>query len=168
MTRGTDAPRNLLAPFQVELLSVCCTADNPAFESWIFLTVRRIFLLRAADGGGPEAPVISTSGSLPMEESEENLASSSASWCSSAGAAASFPGSPSSRGAGDQYSKTLAYRRSELCHNPTGALIKIEQNTEETTQNAKNNSEDSRRLTASVGHLRQWAFEQPLSRIYLP
>ena len=127
-------PRTLLVPFRVELLNVCCTAANPAFDSWIFLTARRFFLLRVADGGGPEAPVISTSGSLPTEESEENSASSSAGWRISAGAAASFPGSPSSRGAGDQYSKTLAYRRSELCHNPTGAVGKTEQKIEETTR----------------------------------
>ena len=152
----------------VKLPSARCAAVNPAFDSRIFFTARHVFLLGAADDGGPEAPVISTSDSLPLEESEENSTSSSTGWRSSAGAVASLPGSPSGRGQGDQYSKTLAYRRSELCHNPTGALIKIEQNTEETTRNAKNNSEDSRRLTASVGHLRQWAFEQPLSRIYLP
>jgi hypothetical protein len=70
--------------------------------------------------------VISTSGSLPTEESEENSASSSAGWRISAGAAASFPGSPSGRGAGDQYSKTLACRGSELSYNPMGALGKIE------------------------------------------
>ena len=73
-----DAPRTLLAPFRVELLSVCCAAANPAFNSLIFLMAWRVFLFRAADGGGPEAPVISTSGSLPMEESEVNSASSSA------------------------------------------------------------------------------------------
>jgi len=39
---------------------------------------RRIFLLGAADDGGPEVPVISTSDSLPTEESEENSISSSA------------------------------------------------------------------------------------------
>ena len=74
---------------------------------------RRVFLLGAATVGGPEAPVISTSDSLPTEESEENSISS-AGWRSSAGAAASLPGSPSGRGAGDQYSKTLAYRSSDL------------------------------------------------------
>ena len=88
---------------------------------------RRVFLPRVTDGGGPEAPVISTSGSLPTEESEENSASSSAGWRSSAGVAASFPGSPSGRGAGDQYSKTSAYKRDELLYNPTGALRKTEQ-----------------------------------------
>ena len=124
---GANAPRTLLAPFRVELLSVYCTAADPAFNSWIFLMARRDFLLRAADGSGLEAPVTSTSGSLPMEESEENSASSSAGWRSSAGAAASFRGSLSGGGAGDQYSKTLAYRRSELCYNPTGTLGKIEQ-----------------------------------------
>ena len=97
---GADAPRTLLAPLRVELFSACCAAANPAFDSWIFLTARRVFLPRAADGGGPEAPVISTSGSLPTEESKENSASSSLGWRSSAGAAASFPGSPSGRGAG--------------------------------------------------------------------
>ena len=94
--------------------------------------VLRVFLFRAADCGGPEAPVISTSGSLPTEESEENSASSSAGWRSSAGAAASFPGSPSGRGAGDQYSKILACSGAELLYNPTGALrknrAKIEEN----------------------------------------
>ena len=83
MAGGADAPRTLLAPFQVELLNVCCAATNLAFDSWIFLMARRVFLLRAADGGGPEAAVISTSGSLPM------------------GAAASLPGSPLGRGVGD-------------------------------------------------------------------
>ena len=101
---GADAPRTLLAPFRVELLSVSCAAANPAFNSWIFLMAQHVFLLRAVDGGSLEAPVISTSGSLPTEELEENSASSSAGWRSSVGAAASFPGSPSGRGAGDQYS----------------------------------------------------------------
>ena len=76
--------------------------------------VWRVFLLGAADDGDLEAPVISTSDSLPTEESEENSISSSAGWRSSVGAAASLPGSPSGRGAGDQYSKTLAYRSSDL------------------------------------------------------
>ena len=127
VAEGADAPRTLLAPLRVELFSAYCAAANPAFDSWIFLTARRVFLPRAADGGGPEAPVIYTSGSLPTEESEENLASSSADWRSSAGAAASFPGSPSGRGAGDQYSKTLAYKRAELLYIPMGALVKTEQ-----------------------------------------
>ena len=99
----------------VKLLSDLCATVNPAF------------LLGAADDGSPEAPVMSTSDSLPTEELEENSASSSAGWCSSAGAVVSFPGSPSGRGAGDQYSKTLAYRRSELCHNPRGAVGKTVQ-----------------------------------------
>ena len=90
--------------------------------------VRHIFLPRVANGGGPEAPVISTSGSLPTEE---NSACSSAGWHSSAGAAVSFPGSPSGREAGDKYYKTLACIKSELCHNPTCVVRK----TEETTQN---------------------------------
>ena len=126
MAGGADVPRTLLVPFWVELLSVSCAAANPAFDSGIFLTARHVFLLKAADGGGLEAPVISTSDSLPMEESEENSASSSAGWRSSAGAAASFLGSPSGRRAGDQYSKTLACRRSKLCYNPMGAVRKIE------------------------------------------
>jgi len=68
----------LLVPIGVELLSVYCAAANPAFDSRIFFTARRIFLLGAADDGGPEAPVISTSDSLPTEESEDNSISSSA------------------------------------------------------------------------------------------
>ena len=98
---GAGAPRTLLAPLQVELFSTCYATANPAFDSWIFLMVWRVFLHRAANSGSPEAPVISTSGSLPTEESEENSASSSAGWRSSAGAASSFPVSPSGRGAGD-------------------------------------------------------------------
>ena len=78
MAGGADALWTLLAPLRVELFSACCAAANPAFDSWIFLTVRHVFLPRTADGGGPEAPMISTSGSLPTEESEENSASSSA------------------------------------------------------------------------------------------
>ena len=101
----------------VELLSDLCAAVNPAFDSRIFLTVRRVFLLEAAEDGGPEAPVISTSDSLPTEESENSI-SSSTDWRSSAGAGASLPGSPSGRGAGDQYSKTLACKESEL--SPSG------------------------------------------------
>jgi len=54
----------LLVPLGVELLSDLCAAVNPAFDSRIFLTVRRVFLLGATDDGGPEAPVISTSDSL--------------------------------------------------------------------------------------------------------
>ena len=142
---GADASRTLLIPLWVRLLSDCCTAANPAFDSGIFFTARCVFLLGAADDGGPEALVISTSNSLPTEESEENSISS-AGWRSSAGAAASLPGSPSGRGVGDQYSKTLACKGSELCYNPTGALGKIE----ETTQNKQNDSEDSRK-TYGVG-----------------
>jgi hypothetical protein len=68
VARGADIPRTLLVPFRVELLSVCCAATNPAFNKEIFLMARHIFLLREADGGGPEAPVISTFGSLTTEE----------------------------------------------------------------------------------------------------
>ena len=127
MAGGADAPRTLLVPLWVELLSDYCAAANPAFDSEIFFMARCVFLLGAADDGGPEAPVISTSDSLPLEESEDNSTSSSTGWRSSAGAVASLPGSPSGRGQGDQYSKTLAYRRSELCYNPTGAVRKTEQ-----------------------------------------
>ena len=123
---GADAPQTLLAPFRVELLCVCCTTANPAFDSWIFLMGWHVFVLKAADGGGPEAPVISTSGSLPTEE---NSASSSAGWRSSAGAVASFPGSPSSRGARDQYSKTLACKIFELYYIQMGVVGKIEETT---------------------------------------
>ena len=84
----------------------------------------RIFLFRAAAVGGLEVLVISTSDSLPTEESEENSISSSAGLCSSVGVAASLPGSPSCRGAGDQYSKTLACSKFQLCHNPTGVVEK--------------------------------------------
>ena len=69
----------MLVPLGVELLSDLCAAVNPAFDSRIFLTVRRVFLLEAAEDGGPEAPVISTSDSLSSEESEDNSTSSSAS-----------------------------------------------------------------------------------------
>jgi hypothetical protein len=63
---------------RVELFSDCCAALNPAFDSGIFFTAQRVFLLGATDDGGPEAPVISISDSLPTEESEENSISSSA------------------------------------------------------------------------------------------
>ena len=76
-----------------------------------------------------------------------------------------MPGCPSGRGAGDQYSMTLACRESELCHNPTGAVGKIEQKQRKQLENELNHSEDSRRHTASVGHFWQRAFGQPLSRI---
>jgi len=69
----------LLVPLRVELLSDCCAAANPAFDSGIFFMARRVFLLWAAEVGGPEAPVITTSDSLPTEESEENSISSSVS-----------------------------------------------------------------------------------------
>ena len=68
----------MLVPLQVELFNDYCTAVNPAFDSGIFFMARRIFLLGAADDSGPEAPVISTSDSLPTEESEENSICSSA------------------------------------------------------------------------------------------
>jgi len=135
----------------VELLSDLCAVVNPAFDSEIFFTVRHVFLLGAADDGGPEALVISTSDSLPTEESEENTTSSSAGWRSSAGAAASLPVCLSGRGAGDQYSITLAFRRSELCHNQ-----RVQ--SEKQSKNRGNNSEDSRRLMASIGRFRQRAF----------
>ena len=109
---------------RVELHSDCCATVNPAFDSGIFLMARRVFFLGAADDGGPEALVISTSELLPTEESEENSISSSTGWRSSAGVAASLPGSPSGRGVGDQYSKTLACKGFELCYNPTCALEK--------------------------------------------
>jgi hypothetical protein len=70
----------MLVSLQVELLSDFCATVNPAFDSGIFLTVRRVFLLGVADDGGPEAPVISTSDSLPTEESDENSFSSSVGW----------------------------------------------------------------------------------------
>ena len=119
----------MLVPLGIELLNDLYAVVNPAFDSGIFFTARRIFLLGAAEVGGPEAPMISTSDSLPMEELEENSVSSSAGWCSSTGAAVSLPGSPSGRGAGDQYSKTLACKESELYHNPTGAVGKTEETT---------------------------------------
>jgi hypothetical protein len=162
---GTDAPRTLLALLRVELFNACCTAASPTFDSWIFFTVQCVFLPRAADGGGPEAPVISTSSSLPTEESEENSASSSASYCSSAGAAASFLGSPSGRGAGDQYSKTLACKRAGLLYIPTGALGKTEQKQRKQPGTNKTTRQSSRRLAASVGRFRHWALGQPLSWI---
>jgi len=112
---------------EVELLSDLCATVNPTFGSGIFFMARHVFLFRAAEVGGPEVPVISTFDSLPTEESEENSLSSSAGWHSSAGMAVSLLGSPSGRGAGDQYTKTLAYRKSELYHNPTGAVGKTKQ-----------------------------------------
>jgi len=125
---GAYAPRTLLVPSGVELLSDLCPTVNPAFGSGIFFMARHVFLFRAAEVGGPEVPVISTSDSLPTEESEENSLSSSA------GMAISLLGSPSGRGAGDQYTKTLAYRKSELYHNPTGAVGKHKEKIEKTTQ----------------------------------
>ena len=54
---GADAPRILLVPLGVELLSDLCAAVNPTFDSEIFFVAWRVFLLGAADVGGPEAPV---------------------------------------------------------------------------------------------------------------
>ena len=124
---GSPGSQTLLVPLGVELLNDLCAAVNPAFDSRIFFMVRRVFLLGAAEVGGLKAPVIFTSDSLPTEESEDNSISSSIGWRNSAGTAVSLPGSPSGRGAGDQYSKTLTYRRPELLYNPTGVLRKIEQ-----------------------------------------
>jgi len=124
---GADAPRTLLVPLGVELLSDLCATVNPAFDSGIFFTARHVFLFGAAEVGGPDVPVISTSDSLPIEESEENSLSSFASWRSSAAMAVSLLGSPSGRGAGDQYTKTLAYRKYELYHNPMGVVGKTKQ-----------------------------------------
>src|SRR6185436_2468659 len=62
--RGADAPRTLLVPLRVELLSDCCAASNPAFDSRIFFMVRCVFLLGVADDSSPEASVVSTSDSL--------------------------------------------------------------------------------------------------------
>jgi hypothetical protein len=118
----------------VELLSDLYAAVKPAFDSGIFFTMRCTFLLGAAEVGGPEVSVLSTSDSLPTEESEENSMSSSVGWRSSAGVVISLPGSPSGRGVGDQYSKTLAYRRSELHHNPMGAVGETEQKQRKTTR----------------------------------
>jgi hypothetical protein len=75
----------LLVPLGVELLSDLCAIVNPVFHSGIFFTAQNIFLLGVTDEGTPEAPVISTSDSLPTEESEENSISSSADWRSSVG-----------------------------------------------------------------------------------
>ena len=124
---GADAPRTLPAPLQGELLSDLCNAVNPAFDSGIFFTARRVFLLGLVAVGGPEAPVISTSDSLLTEESEENSSLSFAGFRSSASSAVSLLGPPSGRRVGDQNSRTLAYRNFELCHNPTGAVGKTEQ-----------------------------------------
>ena len=85
----------------VELLSDLYATVKPAFDSGIFIMMRCVFLLRAAEVGGPEVSVISTSDSLPTEESEENSMSSSVGWRSSAGVVISLPGSPSGRGVGD-------------------------------------------------------------------
>ena len=148
----------MLVPLWVELLSDCCAAANPAFDSVTFFMARHVFLLGAADDGGPEALVISTSDSLPTEESEENSTSSFADWCSSAGAAASLPGSPSGRGVGDQYSKTLACKGSELCYNPTGALGKTEQKQRKELGMNRTTRKIQGKLTASVGRFRHWAF----------
>ena len=135
MSGGTDAPRTLLAPLGVELLVAHSATVNPAYESGIFFTVRRIFLLGPVAVCGPDASVISTSDSLPMEESEENSISSPACSLSPAGPAIYFTGSPSGRGAGDQNPRTLACRDSELCHNPMGAVGKNIAKIEETTWN---------------------------------
>ena len=123
---GSPGSQTLLVPLGVELLNDLCAAVNPAFDSRIFFMMRRVFLLGAAEVGGLKAPVIFTSDSLPTEESEENSAFSSASSQSLAGEAAFFSGSPSGRGVGDQYSKTLAYKSTELLYNPMGALGKTE------------------------------------------
>ena len=138
----------------VELLTDRCAAVNPTFDSGIFFTVRCVFILGAAAVGGPEAPVISASDSLTTEESGENSMSSSAGWCSSAGVAISLPGSPLGRGARDQNSKTLACRRSELHHNPTGAVGKTEKsrgNNSEMKKTTRIGQENLRRLSTASG-----------------
>ena len=134
----------MLVPLRVELLSDCCTTINPAFDSGIFLTGRCVFLLGATDDGGPEAPVISTSDSLPTEESEENSISSSAGWQLDGGGGI-FARVPLRQRSGGPILQDLGLQKSELFHNPMGAV---------TTQ-----------LTASVGRFRQRAFGQPLSQI---
>jgi hypothetical protein len=63
---------------RVKLLSDCCATANPAFDSRIFFTARRVFLLGVANDSSPEGSVISISDSLATEESEENSISSSA------------------------------------------------------------------------------------------
>jgi hypothetical protein len=89
---GADAPRTLLAPLGMELLSDRFAIVNPAFESGIHFTTRHNFILGPAAAVGPEALVISTSDSLPTEESEENSSSSPAGSHSSVGLAASCQG----------------------------------------------------------------------------
>jgi len=69
VTGGVDATRTLLAHLGVELLNDCSATVNPAFDSGIFLVMRRVFLFGVAVVSGPEASVISTSDSLPTEES---------------------------------------------------------------------------------------------------
>jgi hypothetical protein len=76
-----------------------------------------------------------------------------------------LPGSPSGRGAGDQYSKTLACKGSALCYDPMGAFGKIEQKQRKQLGMSKTTRRIQEKLTASVGRFRQWAFDQPLSRI---
>jgi len=69
---GAYAPRTLLAPLGMELLSDRFATVNPTFESEIHFTARRDFILGPAAAVGPKALVISTSDSLTTEESEEN------------------------------------------------------------------------------------------------
>ena len=116
----------MLVPLWVELLSDCCAAANPAFDSEIFFMARCVFLLGAADDGGPEAPVISTSNSLPTEESEENSISSSAGWQLSGGGGI-FARVPLRQRSEGPIRQDLGLQKSELFHNPTGAVKKTEQ-----------------------------------------
>ena len=60
------------------------------------------------------APVTSTSDLSPVDELDDTSRSAASGSFRLAGAAASFPGSPSGRGAGDQNSRTFAYTNKDF------------------------------------------------------
>ena len=60
------------------------------------------------------APTTSTSDSPPLDESDDISRSAAVGSFRLAGAAAFFPASPSGRGAGDQYSRTFAYKTEDI------------------------------------------------------
>ena len=78
---------------------------KPALEAGIFLTAH---LLRLGAVGGALTPTTSTSDPSPMDESDDTSRSAASGFFRSAGAAVSYPASPSGRGAGDQNSRTFS------------------------------------------------------------
>ena len=87
----------------------------PALEVEIFRMACLLLHRPDADGcGGTEAPLTSMSDSPQMDESDDTSKSATSGSFRSAEPVAFFPTSPSSTGAGDQYSNTFTCKQEDF------------------------------------------------------